>query len=135
MLKQLIAGFADIASTGNALISQMDGQEPVQPGPSEDVYNAVRRLVQTYQALLNILIGKAGLLERIPIIGEPVAASLRGVQGALDVGSAPSREDLQYETANRKPDYSLSLLRLSTLLRAGRTTSPRRLTVLKIPLT
>ncbi|KEZ44983.1 hypothetical protein SAPIO_CDS2369 [Scedosporium apiospermum] len=81
---QLIAGFADIASTGNALISQMDGQEPVQPGPSEDVYNAVRRLVQTYQALLNILIGKAGLLERIPIIGEPVAASLRGVQGALD---------------------------------------------------
>jgi len=135
VLKQLIAGFADIVSTGNALISQIDGQEPVQPGPSEDVYNAVRELVRYYQVLLNILIGKAGLLTKVPLIGEPVATGLRGVQGVLDVGSAPSGEDLQYETTNRKPDYSLSLLRLSTLFRAGRTTSPRRLTVLEIPLT
>ncbi len=38
-----------------------------------------------HQALLNILIGKAGLFEKIPLIGEPVSAVLRSLEGVVDV--------------------------------------------------
>ncbi|KAI0907828.1 hypothetical protein F4824DRAFT_464055 [Ustulina deusta] len=95
---QIIAGFSDIVSTGNTLISQLSGTGPIAKrgeqehprdlsprGPDADlVFGAFREFVAVHQALLNILIGKAGLLEKIPIIGEPVAAALRGVEGVVD---------------------------------------------------
>ncbi|KAI1370009.1 hypothetical protein F5Y08DRAFT_325120 [Xylaria arbuscula] len=94
----LITGFNDIVSTGNTLISQLAGSGPIQKrgekehardlaarGPDADaVFTAFREFVAVHQALLNILIGKAGLLEQIPVVGQPVATVLRAVEGVVD---------------------------------------------------
>ncbi|KAI0407190.1 hypothetical protein F4802DRAFT_595416 [Xylaria palmicola] len=95
---QLITGFTDIVSTAAALAAQLPGTEPVQRrgekehardlsprGPDADlIFNAFREFVRVHQALLNILIGKAGLLAKIPIIGQPVATVLRQVENVVD---------------------------------------------------
>lgn len=41
------------------------------------------KFVVVYQELLNILIGKAGLSNTVPFIGQPVAVVLRGVEGVV----------------------------------------------------
>ncbi len=46
------------------------------------------QFVRVTQALLNILIGKAGLVEKAPFVGPPVAASLRGFEGNVDVSTS-----------------------------------------------
>lgn len=38
-----------------------------------------------HQQLLNILIGKAGIVQRVPIIGQPMAAILRALEEIVDV--------------------------------------------------
>ncbi|KAJ8122435.1 hypothetical protein ONZ43_g1371 [Nemania bipapillata] len=94
----IIAGFTDIVSTANALINQLPGTAPIQKrdekehardlsprGPDADlVFGAFREFVRVHQALLNILIGKAGILETVPVIGQPVATALRGVESVVD---------------------------------------------------
>ncbi|KAF2971020.1 hypothetical protein GQX73_g2597 [Xylaria multiplex] len=94
----LIAGFQDIVGTGNTLLAQLSGTSPINKrdekehardlsprGPDADlVFGAFREFVAVHQALLNILIGKAGLLEKIPVIGQPVATVLRAVEGVVD---------------------------------------------------
>jgi hypothetical protein len=42
------------------------------------------QFVRVHQVLLNILIGKAGLFNTVPIIGQPVAAVLRQVESVVD---------------------------------------------------
>lgn len=65
----------------------MDGMQPVPSGaPSDEISAAVRLLVQQYQAFLNILIGKAGLLTTVALAGAPTATALRVLEGSLDVG-------------------------------------------------
>ncbi|KAI1424033.1 hypothetical protein F5Y12DRAFT_492922 [Xylaria sp. FL1777] len=94
----IIAGFTDIVSTANTLIAQLAGSAPIQKrderehprdliarGPDADlVFGAFREFVAIHQALLNILIGKAGILEKIPVVGQPVATALRGVESVVD---------------------------------------------------
>lgn len=73
-------------STGTAALTQMNGMAPVPSGPPSDaIFDAFRDFVRVHQALLNILIGKAGLLSGLPIVGQPVAAVLRQVEGIVDV--------------------------------------------------
>ncbi|KAI1436215.1 UVI-1 [Xylaria sp. CBS 124048] len=95
----LIAGFTDIVSTATALSSQI-GPVPAQKeaptekvhardisprGPADDlVFGAFREFVRVHQDLLNILIGKAGLITSLPIVGPPVAAVLRQVESIVD---------------------------------------------------
>lgn len=43
-----------------------------------------------HQELLNVLIGKAGLFNTVPFIGQPVAAVLRAVESVVDVSFPPS---------------------------------------------
>ncbi|EAQ88242.1 predicted protein [Chaetomium globosum CBS 148.51] len=85
----LISGFSDIVSTANVLISQFDGTRPIQRrgraaagvtrrGPDADL------LDRGYQGLLNILIEKAGLVKKIPVIGQPMAVMLRQVESVID---------------------------------------------------
>lgn len=95
---QIIAGFTDIVSTATVLISQLAGTQPIQKrgemehardlsprGADADlVFNAFRGFVRAHQILLNILIGKAGILSKIPIIGQPVATVLRQVEAVVD---------------------------------------------------
>lgn len=48
------------------------------------------QFVRVHQVLLNILIGKAGLFQTVPFIGQPVAAVLRQVENVVDVSNQPS---------------------------------------------
>jgi hypothetical protein len=50
-----------------------------------------RQFVRVHQALLNILIGKAGLLQQVPLVGPPVAAVLRQVESVVDVSDLTAR--------------------------------------------
>ncbi|KAJ4331154.1 hypothetical protein N0V87_009382 [Didymella glomerata] len=82
---QIITGFVDIVSTATTAIAQMQGMAPVPAGqPSDDIFNAFREFVRVHQALLNILIGKAGLFQTVPFIGQPVAAVLRQIENVVD---------------------------------------------------
>ncbi|KZL63279.1 uvi-1 protein [Colletotrichum incanum] len=81
----IIAGFADIVSTATTAIAQMQGMPPVPAGRQSDlIFEAFREFVRVHQVLLNILIGKAGLFNTVPIIGQPVAAVLRQVEAIVD---------------------------------------------------
>ncbi|KAI1129343.1 hypothetical protein F5Y10DRAFT_238398 [Nemania abortiva] len=95
---QIIAGFTDIVSTATVLASQLPGTAPIQKRAEKEhardisargadadlVFDAFREFVRVHQVLLNILIGKAGILEQIPVIGQPVATVLRQVEGVVD---------------------------------------------------
>ncbi|KAI2636699.1 UVI-1 [Xylaria nigripes] len=96
---QLIAGFSKIVITTQTLISQLavpvarSVPEKVHArdihlrdtvDPADAVFDAFRDFVRVHQDLLNILIGKAGILTKIPVVGAPVAAALRGVEGVVD---------------------------------------------------
>ncbi|KAG9375771.1 hypothetical protein A1F94_013720 [Pyrenophora tritici-repentis] len=73
---KLIFGFADIVTTATAAISQMQGMPKEPAGPATDaVFEAFREAT-----LLNILIGKAGLFQAVPFIGQPIAAVLRQIE-------------------------------------------------------
>lgn len=82
---QIIAGFTDIVSTATTAISQMQGMPPVPAGADSDaIFDAFREFVRVHQALLNILIGKAGLFNTVPFIGQPLAAVLRQIENVVD---------------------------------------------------
>ncbi|ATY62494.1 hypothetical protein A9K55_008922 [Cordyceps militaris] len=79
---QIIAGFQDIANSANALTAEIGTQGESKEGAT--VATSFRDFVRVSQATLNILIGKAGILQKVPVVGEPVASSLRSVEGAVD---------------------------------------------------
>ncbi|KAK4458980.1 hypothetical protein QBC42DRAFT_340639 [Cladorrhinum samala] len=82
---KIIAGFADIVSTATTAISGMKNPGPITaPADATAIAEAFRDFVRVHQALLNILIGKAGLFTTVPLIGAPVAAVLRQVEGVVD---------------------------------------------------
>ncbi|KAG9375524.1 hypothetical protein A1F94_013899 [Pyrenophora tritici-repentis] len=80
---KLIFGFADIVTTATAAIFRCKAcprsllaQPPMQ--------SSRHSFVRVHQALLNILIGKAGLFQAVPFIGQPIAAVLRQIEGVVD---------------------------------------------------
>ncbi|TQN70703.1 hypothetical protein CSHISOI_04870, partial [Colletotrichum shisoi] len=82
---KIIAGFTDIVTTATVALTQMQGMPPVPAGAESDaIFEAVRTFVKIHQQLLNVLIGKAGLLSTVPIVGGPVAAVLRVVEDVVD---------------------------------------------------
>ena len=82
---QIITGFTDIVSTATTAIAQMQGMPPVPAGADSDaIFDAFREFVRVHQALLNILIGKAGLFQTVPFIGQPLAAVLRQIENVVD---------------------------------------------------
>lgn len=84
-LPKVIFGFADIVTTAGKAFVQMQGMAPVAPGQASDaIFDSFREFVKVHQALLNILIGKAGLFTTIPFIGAPVAAVLRQIEMVVD---------------------------------------------------
>ncbi|KAF3904754.1 hypothetical protein ABW20_dc0102107 [Dactylellina cionopaga] len=82
---QLIAGFSDIIATTTTAIAQMQGSGKVgSAGDATAIADAFREFVRVHQVLLNILIGKAGLFNTVPLIGQPVAAVLRQLESIVD---------------------------------------------------
>ncbi|KAI0868881.1 UVI-1 [Hypoxylon argillaceum] len=81
----IISGFTQIVTTATAAISQFDGTPKITNQADADlVFGAFRTFVRVHQELLNILIGKAGILTQLPFVGPPVAAVLRSVEGVVD---------------------------------------------------
>ncbi|KAM0267956.1 hypothetical protein ACHAQH_010070 [Verticillium albo-atrum] len=88
LLVRLLTGFADISATATAAIAQMQGMPKVPAGSQSDaIFNAFREFVRVHQVLLNILIGKAGLFNTVPLIGQPVAAALRSIENVVDTAA------------------------------------------------
>ncbi|KAM7208385.1 hypothetical protein V8F20_001363 [Naviculisporaceae sp. PSN 640] len=83
---QLIAGFTDIvvtATTANAAMNA-DRDRITSVSDAKLIADAFRTFVRVHQELLNILIGKAGLVTSLPIVGPPVAAVLRSLEAIVD---------------------------------------------------
>jgi len=82
---QIIAGFTDIVTTVTTAITQMQGSSDVtNPADATAIFEAFREFVRVHQALLQILIGKAGLFNTVPFVGQPVAAVLRQIENVVD---------------------------------------------------
>ncbi|GAP84402.1 hypothetical protein SAMD00023353_0702220 [Rosellinia necatrix] len=115
---QIIAGFTDIVSTANTLIAQLPGTSPITKrdekehprdliarGPDAQLVRGVfLQFVAVHQALLNILIGKAGLFSVVPVIGQPVATVLRSVEGVVDSIAVSLISLIQDPSADITPD-------------------------------
>ncbi|KAI9897349.1 hypothetical protein N3K66_007205 [Trichothecium roseum] len=80
----IIAGFQQIVTTATAAINQMNPPEKYSGQGADEIFDAFRTFVMVHQELLNVLIGKAGLFNTIPFIGQPVAAVLRAVESVVD---------------------------------------------------
>ncbi|KAK0706741.1 hypothetical protein B0T26DRAFT_756204 [Lasiosphaeria miniovina] len=81
----IIKGLADIVTTATTAIAQVQGDLPVPAGADATaIADAFRDFVRIHQQLLNILIGKAGSFPTVPLIGSPVAAALRRIEGITD---------------------------------------------------
>jgi hypothetical protein len=81
----IITGFTEIITTVTTALAQMEGSTRVPAGASSTlIFDAFREFVRVHQVLLNILIGKAGLFNTVPVIGSPVAAVLRQLEAVVD---------------------------------------------------
>ncbi|KAI0503010.1 UVI-1 [Xylaria bambusicola] len=82
---QIIRGLTEIVTTASVTIAQLDGTSPITAEADATlIFNAFRAFVRVHQALLNILIGKAGIITSVPVVGQPIAAVLRQVEGVVD---------------------------------------------------
>ncbi|KAK8068980.1 hypothetical protein PG994_005596 [Apiospora phragmitis] len=71
-LIQIITGLSDIVTTLTAALPQMEGMPNVAEGKDANgIADAFREFVRVQQALLNIVIGKAGLFPPPPLSGSP----------------------------------------------------------------
>ncbi|KAK3905541.1 hypothetical protein C8A05DRAFT_30604 [Staphylotrichum tortipilum] len=81
---QIILGFNQIVTTGTSLIQQANDLAPLA-GPDADlVYNSYQKFANTHTALINLLISKATILDKVPIVGSPIAAVLRSDESIID---------------------------------------------------
>ncbi|KAI0968509.1 hypothetical protein F4678DRAFT_443181 [Xylaria arbuscula] len=118
---EIIAGFADIVSTANTLIDELPGTAPItkrsetderehprdmiaRGSDAQQVRAAFLDFVAVHQALLNILIGKAGLFSLVPGVGVPVATALRGVEAVVDSIAVSLIQLIQDPTADITAD-------------------------------
>ncbi|KAK5662309.1 hypothetical protein OQA88_8215 [Cercophora sp. LCS_1] len=82
----VIGGFTDIIATATGAIGAMSAGPKASYGGDDAtaIGNAFRVFVKAHQDLLNTLIGKAGFLTKIPFVGPPVTAVLRGIESVVD---------------------------------------------------
>lgn len=80
------------------------------------IFAAYRDSVRIQQTLYNILTGKAGLFQVVPLIGEPVSAALRSVKSSLDtftpllINTSPARAaDLTLQKNNLDGTLNLTI--------------------------
>ncbi|KAH6675856.1 hypothetical protein B0J14DRAFT_626301 [Halenospora varia] len=116
---QIISGFADIVSTATVAISSMQGSADVPAGPpAQAIADAFREFVRVHQVLLNILIGKAGLFTTIPLVGAPVAAVLRQVEGVVDTIAFALIDMVQSQATELTNQHNSLSLTLDTTIKS-----------------
>ncbi|KAK4177409.1 hypothetical protein QBC36DRAFT_371771 [Triangularia setosa] len=85
---QIIKGFTEIITITTATVPQIvDTPTITVVADRQAIAEAFRDFVRVHQALLNILIGKSGLFSTVPIIGQPVAATLRSLESIVDAAA------------------------------------------------
>ncbi|KAK0658518.1 hypothetical protein QBC41DRAFT_237928 [Cercophora samala] len=85
---QIIAGFSEIITITTATVPQIVATPTFSlDADRKAIADAFREFVRVHQVLLNILIGKAGLFQTVPIIGAPVAATLRQLESIVDAAA------------------------------------------------
>ncbi|MCJ1459735.1 hypothetical protein MMC28_010114 [Mycoblastus sanguinarius] len=82
----VIARLTDIVTTLGTTINALSGTQPFSAKSDEDaIVKSLTTFVQVHQALLNILIGKAGLVPNLlPYVGPPLAQVLRQLESVVD---------------------------------------------------
>jgi len=110
---QIIVGFTDIINTVTADINAMAGTPPFNVlADEQSILDAFTTFVTVHQELLNILIGKAGILNDLPLVGPPVAQLLRSLEAVVDsvafalIDFVP---DLQAQMTTQKGNLDVTL--------------------------
>ncbi|KAK8169761.1 hypothetical protein IWX90DRAFT_383186, partial [Phyllosticta citrichinensis] len=86
-LTDLLRGLREVISTLTPAVPRITVLPPFPPGCDTDaIVVALTSFVRVHQALLNIIIGRSGLLEtrQFNTVGSTIAAVLRGVEGVVD---------------------------------------------------
>ncbi|KAK7536602.1 hypothetical protein IWX49DRAFT_509840, partial [Phyllosticta citricarpa] len=91
-LTDVLNGLRQVVSTLTPAIPRITVLPPFPPGCDTDaIVIALSSFVSVHQALLNIIIGRSGLLETLmarqfpfPTVGSTIATVLRGVEGVVD---------------------------------------------------
>jgi len=82
---QIVVGFSQIVTTVTNDIQAMAGTPPFSVRSDEQsILDAFTTFVEVHQELLNILIGKSGILNDLPLVGPPVAQVLRSLEAVVD---------------------------------------------------
>ncbi|PMD29432.1 UVI-1 protein [Hyaloscypha variabilis F] len=106
---QIVIGFTQIVNTVTDDIQAMQGTQPFNVLSDENsILDAFTTFVEVHQELLQILIGKAGLLNDLPFVGPPVAQVLRNLESVVDT-IAFALIDLVPDVAGRFTDQKNTL--------------------------
>ncbi|KAG9256887.1 uncharacterized protein F5Z01DRAFT_672115 [Emericellopsis atlantica] len=84
---RLANSFGGIVTTATKTVTALEGDMPKDDFAKDDqsaICDALTSFVKVHQNLLEIVIGKAGLLTIVPFVGQPVAAVLRALEGVVD---------------------------------------------------
>jgi hypothetical protein len=82
---QIVIGFTQIINTVTSDIQAMQGVQPFTvESDEESILMAFTTFVEVHQELLQIIIGKAGILNDLPLVGPPVAQVLRSLESVVD---------------------------------------------------
>jgi len=81
----LVTGFQAIVTTVTGDVTAMTDTPAFTNANDIDLIStAFSQFIQVHQALLNIVIGKAGLLTDLPLFGQPVVNVLRQLESVVD---------------------------------------------------
>ncbi|KAK4223795.1 hypothetical protein QBC38DRAFT_398957 [Podospora fimiseda] len=121
----IVAGFQDTVSTTTKYIEAMQGTPSITAeSDAAIIADAFREFVKVNQGLLNILIGKAGIMSQVPIVGQPVSASLRSVESVVDTfafglidlaGTTPAASKIQKDAQSLDVTLDVAIQAYSTL--------------------
>ncbi|KAK2755043.1 hypothetical protein FQN54_006571 [Arachnomyces sp. PD_36] len=96
----IITKYTEFITISNTLIGQFHGTPQITGPDATKVFEAYREHVRVHQATLNILIGKAGILQKVPFVGAPIAAVLRQVEANLDTIAVTLIETVQSQAGD-----------------------------------
>ncbi|KAH8846307.1 hypothetical protein MCOR27_002159 [Pyricularia oryzae] len=131
-MPQIIAGLNDIVSTATTFQAQWNGISPPTTDEISRVATAFRDFSNGQQKFLNILIGKAGVFEQVPFIGQPLTGVLRQLESITETISATlmalpgaPATDLQSQVNNLKSTLDIAVNKFEGLRLTKRSISRR----------
>ncbi|OBT81767.1 hypothetical protein VE02_09398 [Pseudogymnoascus sp. 03VT05] len=81
----ILSGFTDQIKNGNTLIELLkDGPTGLTQADENLIFDAYKEFASAEKSTQTILIGKADVVRNVQIVGPPVAAVLRQLEGVID---------------------------------------------------